>query len=128
MLFNRGLIGVGRNGLRHLFDMRHNVLIMVQTAINMEHISLSRGVAECADYSAQCVDGGAAATLQPPRPALPQIDYSHRCHKVLRDIKLSNTLLVIVEGQLPMLKLGDFSASRDLLRDMGPLPQVGFAL
>lgn len=110
-----------------LFGWWHNVLIMGQTAVDMEHIALSRGVAECADYSAQCVDGGAAATLRPPRPAPPcKVDYSHRCHKVLRDIKLSNTLLVIVEGQLPMLKLGDFSCSRDVLRDKGPLPQVGF--
>jgi len=34
-----------------------------------------------------------------------QVDFCHKRGKVLRDIKLSNILLSISEGQLPLVKL-----------------------
>lgn len=45
------------------------------------------------------------------------VDFCHQNNKILRDIKLSNTLLVISEGQLPIVKLWDFSSTKDLERD-----------
>lgn len=46
--------------------------------------------------------------------ALPQVDFCHRSHKVLQDLRLSNVLLSIPDGQLPLLKLADFSCSCNL--------------
>lgn len=45
------------------------------------------------------------------------MDFCHRRGKLLRDIKLSNVLLAISQGQLPLVKLCDFTISRDVLRD-----------
>lgn len=44
--------------------------------------------------------------------------------KVNRDIKLSNILLSIVEGQLPLVKLADFGFSKDTYRHSEPHSQV----
>ncbi len=53
-----------------------------------------------------------------------QVDFCHRRSKLLRDIKLSNILLAISEGQLPLVKLCDFSISKDILRDAHDQSQV----
>eukprot|EP00798_Chlamydomonas_sp_ICE-L_P001733 gene1733-33143_t len=52
------------------------------------------------------------------------VDYCHRMKKVLRDIKLSTVLLSISPGQLPLLKLCDFSVSKDTVRDAAPRSQA----
>ena len=55
------------------------------------------------------------------------VEFCHRKGKVLRDIKLGNTLLAICNGQLPLLKLCDFSISRDVVRDPNFYSQVRHA-
>ena len=52
-----------------------------------------------------------------PIPSHRKVDFCHRKGKLLRDIKLSNVLLAISEGQLPLVKLCDFTISKDMLRD-----------
>ncbi|KAL6752911.1 kinase-like domain-containing protein [Haematococcus lacustris] len=56
------------------------------------------------------------------------LDFCHRKGKVNRDIKLSNILLSIAEGQLPLVKLCDFGFSKDTFRHSEPHSQVGTAL
>eukprot|EP00197_Chlamydomonas_leiostraca_P011601 CAMPEP_0202876372 /NCGR_PEP_ID=MMETSP1391-20130828/28870_1 /ASSEMBLY_ACC=CAM_ASM_000867 /TAXON_ID=1034604 /ORGANISM="Chlamydomonas leiostraca, Strain SAG 11-49" /LENGTH=885 /DNA_ID=CAMNT_0049558197 /DNA_START=87 /DNA_END=2741 /DNA_ORIENTATION=+ len=56
------------------------------------------------------------------------LDFCHRKGKVNRDIKLSNVLLSIAEGQLPLVKLADFGFSKDTYRHSEPHSQVGTAL
>lgn len=46
------------------------------------------------------------------------------CMQVNRDIKLSNILLSIAEGQLPLVKLADFGFSKDTYRHSEPHSQV----
>ena len=43
---------------------------------------------------------------------------------MIRDLRLANTLLSITDGQLPILKLCDFSASRDIAKDLNYYTQV----
>eukprot|EP00798_Chlamydomonas_sp_ICE-L_P016247 gene16247-22422_t len=56
------------------------------------------------------------------------VDFCHRKGKINRDIKLSNILLSIAEGQLPLLKLCDFGFSKDTFRNSAAHSQVGTAL
>ena len=58
------------------------------------------------------------------------VEFCHRKGKVLRDINLGSTLLGICNGQLPLLKLCDFSISRDVVRDSNFYSQVrlGFSV
>ena len=52
------------------------------------------------------------------------VEFCHRKGKVLRDINLGSTLLGLGNGQLPLLKLCDFSISRDVVRDSNFYSQV----
>lgn len=46
-----------------------------------------------------------------------QVDFCHQRGKMIRDLKLSNVMLSFAEGQLPIVKLVDFSVSKDMFRD-----------
>jgi serine/threonine-protein kinase SRK2 len=52
------------------------------------------------------------------------LDFCHRKGKVNRDVKLSNILLSIAEGQLPLVKLCDFGVSKDTYRHSEPHSQA----
>jgi serine/threonine protein kinase len=52
------------------------------------------------------------------------LSFCHGRGVVCRGLKLANTLLALAPGQLPLLKLGDFSVSKDTARHSAPASQV----
>ncbi|GIL83612.1 hypothetical protein Vretifemale_12281 [Volvox reticuliferus] len=56
------------------------------------------------------------------------LDFCHRRGKVNRNIRPSSLLLQLSDSALPLLRMVDFSASKDTLRNSEPRSQVGTAM
>jgi serine/threonine-protein kinase SRK2 len=52
------------------------------------------------------------------------LDFCHAKGVASRDIKLSNTLLALAPGQLPLVKLADFGLAKDKALHSRPTTQV----
>ncbi|GAX83181.1 hypothetical protein CEUSTIGMA_g10607.t1 [Chlamydomonas eustigma] len=99
----------------HIVEMKGAFLTPYYLALVMEYVEGETVEDFLEKVGGKIIEGLARFITQ---QLIIAVDFCHRKGKLLRDIKLSNILLSISEGQLPLVKLCDFTISKDLLRDV----------